>query len=72
MRATIIGIEEASQIVGIPKDTFKEMIAKVHRGGTENRWLGEVTLCVLGEKRNTYYVFEEALIDHLKIRKEGE
>lgn len=70
MKATIIGIDEAATIIGIPKDTFKEMIAKVHRGGTENRWLADVTLCVLGEKRNTYYVFKEALIDHLKLKKE--
>lgn len=70
MRATVIGIDEAAAIIGIPRDTFKEMIAKVHRGGTENRWLADVSLCVLGEKRNTYYVFEEALIEHLKLKEE--
>lgn len=69
MRATIIGVEEASNLIGINKESLKEMLTKVHKGGTENRWLGEISLCILGEKRNTYYIFEEALIDHLKIKK---
>ena len=69
MRATIIGVEEASELIGINKESLKEMLTKVHKGGTENRWLGDVSLCIIGEKRNTYYIFEEALIDHLKIKK---
>lgn len=68
MRATIIGIEEASNVIGIPKETLKEMLTKVHKGGTENKWLGEVSLCILGDKRNTYYIFEEALFEHLKLK----
>lgn len=69
MRATIIGVEEASELIGINKESLKEMLTKVHKGGTKNRWLGDVSLCIIGEKRNTYYIFEEALIDHLKIKK---
>lgn len=68
MQATIIGIREAAEIVGIPQDTFKEMVFKAHRGSTENRWLADVSLCVMGEKRNTYYILKEALIEHLKIK----
>lgn len=68
-KATLISVEDASIIIGINKETLKEMLVKVHKGGTENRWLGDVSLCIIGEKRNTYYIFEEALIDHLKIKK---
>ena len=67
--ATLITVENASSIIGINKETLKEMLTKVHKGGTENRWLAEVSLCILGEKRNTYYIFEEALLDRLKIKK---
>lgn len=67
--ATLITVEDASIIMRINKETLKEMLVKVHKGGTENRWLGDVSLCIIGEKRNTYYIFEEALIDHLKIKK---
>ena len=68
MKATIIGIKEASEIINIPADTFKEMVCKAHRGSTENKWLADVSLCVMGEKRNTYYVLKEALLDHLKLK----
>lgn len=37
MRATIIGVEEASELIGINKESLKEMLTKVHKGGTENR-----------------------------------
>ena len=70
MKATIIGIEDAAKIIGIPKDTFKEMVCKAHRGSTENKWLADVSLCVLGEKRNTYYILKEALLEHLKLKEE--
>lgn len=70
MKATIIGIDDAAEIIGIPKSTFKDLVCKAHRGSTENRWLADISLCVLGEKRNTYYVLKEALIDHLKIKED--
>lgn len=67
--ATLITVEDASIIMRINKETLKEMLVKVHKGGTENRWLGDVSLCIIGEKRNTYYIFLEALLDHLKLKK---
>ena len=67
--ATLITVENASSIIGINKETLKEMLTKVHKGGTENKWLGEISLCILGEKRNTYYIFLEALLDRLKLKK---
>ena len=42
--ATLITVENASSIIGINKETLKEMLTKVHKGGTENKWLGEISL----------------------------
>lgn len=67
--ATLVSVEDASIIIGVNKETLREMLVKAHKGGTENKWLAEVSICILGEKRNTYKIFLEALLDRLKLKK---